>query len=177
MNEYQQQAADFCGRFNVTITWEYDGYRPYFQDDNESRDCWKWTLARNGITMSGGLGTSLEALYQSIRAVLPAHEQEAYDRGRKIRSIWWDGVTRAILARKERRPIPPTDYDLLACLTKSDPGTLENFCSEYGYKDQPVTEYSKVRALYDAVLSEWRDVLRVFGPEDSEMLAALREIA
>ena len=29
----------------------------------------------------------------------------------------------------------PTAYDLLTCLTKNDPGTFEDFCVEFGYRN------------------------------------------
>lgn len=56
---------------------------------------------------------------------------------------------------------PPTVYDVLACLTKSDPGTLENFCSEYGYD----LDSKKAERIYNAVRAEWDDVFNFFTDE------------
>lgn len=44
----------------------------------------------------------------------------------------------------------PTAYDVLACLEKSDPGTFEEFCSEYGYSDDSI----KATKLYGSVVRE-----------------------
>ena len=54
---------------------------------------------------------------------------------------------------------PPSEYDVLATITKYDPGSFEYFCSEYGYD----TDSRKAEQTYKAVLKEWRDVDRVFG--------------
>ena len=62
----------------------------------------------------------------------------------------------------------PTAYDILACLTKYDPGTFEDFCSDYGYDE----DSRKAESTYKAVCKEWRNVERVFG----DYLDGLREI-
>jgi hypothetical protein len=64
---------------------------------------------------------------------------------------------------------PPTAYTVLACITKSDPGDLENFCSEYGYD----TNSRKAERTWRAVVKEWKKVRAFFT--DSE-LEAMQEI-
>jgi hypothetical protein len=64
----------------------------------------------------------------------------------------------------------PTKYDVLACLTKFDPGSFENFCEEVGYD----SDSRKAEKTYKAVKREWESVKRVFG--EGECLDALREI-
>lgn len=63
---------------------------------------------------------------------------------------------------------PPTYYDVLACLTKEDPGTLYEFCSEFGYDRYEENtrktyklcerEWQKVNNLFFDVLDELRDI-------------------
>lgn len=64
--------------------------------------------------------------------------------------------------------IVPTLYDILACLTKSDPGDIEDFCSDYGYN----TDSIKDNELHKAVCKEWKGVNRLFG----DCLEELQEI-
>ena len=64
----------------------------------------------------------------------------------------------------------PTEYDVLTCITKSDPGSFEDFCGEFGYD----TDSRKAEKTYKAVKSEWEAVKRVFG--EGECLEALQEI-
>lgn len=62
----------------------------------------------------------------------------------------------------------PTMYDVLTCLTKYDPGTFENFCSDYGYD----TDSRKAYSTYQAVCDEWVAVERLFG----DIIEELQEI-
>lgn len=62
----------------------------------------------------------------------------------------------------------PTVSDILSCLTKNDPGTFDEFCSEFGYD----TDSRRAEKTYKAVVKEWAGVDRVFG----DVLSALGEI-
>lgn len=57
------------------------------------------------------------------------------------------------------------EYDVLAAMVKSDPGTFEDFCWEYGYN--PIDEdfdgtNKKSLKIYKAVCKEWQGLCRVF---------------
>lgn len=62
----------------------------------------------------------------------------------------------------------PTLYSVLACLTKYDPGTFEDFCSDYGYDE----DSRKAEKTYHAVLNEWKNIHKMF----SDCLEELSEI-
>lgn len=64
----------------------------------------------------------------------------------------------------------PTEYDVLTCITKSDPGTFVDFCGEFGCDIDSI----KAERTYRAVKREWESVKRVFG--EGECLEALQEI-
>lgn len=57
----------------------------------------------------------------------------------------------------------PSAYTILTCLTKYDIGSFEDFCSEYGYDDQKLSEYLKVLKIYKAVKKEYEGVNRLFS--------------
>ena len=63
----------------------------------------------------------------------------------------------------------PDAYDVLACITKYDPCTFEDFCGEFGYD----TDSRRAEKCWKAVTREWKAVARVFG----DVLEELREIA
>jgi hypothetical protein len=63
-----------------------------------------------------------------------------------------------------------TAYDLLACIQKSDVGTFQQFCDEYGCDE----DSRKAETVYHAVLKEWRKVEKFFTAEE---LAAIQEIS
>lgn len=75
---------------------------------------------------------------------------------------FWNSIT----AKAENRK--PTDYDILACLTKYDPGFFEDFCSEYGYNEDSRT----AERTFLAVIKEWKETSRMFG----DLLEELQEI-
>lgn len=62
----------------------------------------------------------------------------------------------------------PTAYDILACLTTSDPGTLKEFCQEFDYD----TDSIRANKIYRACVKEWAGVERVFG----DVIEKLQEI-
>lgn len=64
----------------------------------------------------------------------------------------------------------PTAYDVLACLTKYEPGTFENFCEDFGYD----TDSRKAEKIYKAVCKEFENVSKLFTPEEIEQLAEIQ---
>lgn len=66
----------------------------------------------------------------------------------------------------------PTSYDVLACLTKYDVGSIDNFVSEFGYEINSWKDAKQIEKTYKAVCREWKGVQRVF----SDCLEELSEI-
>lgn len=72
------------------------------------------------------------------------------------------------LAAKKKAAVPSV-YDVLACLQKYDPGTFEDFCSDYGYDEDSRT----AERIYFAVQKEYIQLARLFTPEQMEELAEI----
>jgi len=64
---------------------------------------------------------------------------------------------------------PPHPYEVLACITKRNPWSFSEFCSDYGYSE----DSRKAKKLYKATLKEWKGVEAFFTAEERE---ALQEI-
>lgn len=60
----------------------------------------------------------------------------------------------------------PTPYDVLACLTKYDVGSFEEFCSEFGYD----TDSRAADRTFKAVVKEWENISRIYTEEQIELL-------
>lgn len=58
----------------------------------------------------------------------------------------------------------PTAYALLTCLTKYEPGSFNDFCSEYGYD----SDSRKAYKTYKEVCKEWQKVESFFTSEELE---------
>lgn len=59
----------------------------------------------------------------------------------------------------------PTLYDILSCLTKYDPESFDNFCSEFGYD----IDGRNAEKTYKAVCKEFAAVERLFGDVMDEL--------
>ncbi len=70
-------------------------------------------------------------------------------------------------SRNKKRTVKP--YDVLTCVQKSDPGTFEDFCADFGYDN----DSRKAERVYRAVVEEWRKVRSFFTEAEIE---ALQEI-
>lgn len=64
----------------------------------------------------------------------------------------------------------PTLYEVLACLTKHDPETFEDFCSEFGYDNDSRT----AEKTYKAVCKEFNNIQRLFTEEELELLTIIQ---
>lgn len=67
----------------------------------------------------------------------------------------------------------PSKYDVLACITKTDPLDLDEFVREFGYEIHSVEDYRKVERTWKAVCKEYRNCERLFG----DVMDGLFEIA
>lgn len=86
-------------------------------------------------------------------------------------AIWETQGLPASLAELEKKyrgkkPIKVTAYDVLATITKHDPGDFENFCSELDYD----TDSRKAENVWRAVVKEWEKVSKFFTPEELEQV-------
>ena len=52
----------------------------------------------------------------------------------------------------------PSIYDILACVQKSDPGTFESFCDEFGYD----TDSRHAESVWGACSKEYQDFSHLF---------------
>jgi len=66
--------------------------------------------------------------------------------------------------------IHPTAYSVLACLTKYDPETFENFCSEFGYDE----DSRKALKIYEAVKDEYLNLCSLFNEKELELLMEIQ---
>lgn len=64
----------------------------------------------------------------------------------------------------------PSAYDVLSCITKSNPETFENFCSVYGYDTDSITALR----TYDAVVKEWNLVSYLWTDDEIAMMGEIQ---
>lgn len=94
--------------------------------------------------------------------------------GEYMSILLWDSIY------NREHHLTPNEYNVLACLTKYDPGNYEDFCSELGYETVTENQFGRLTRnpnaykIWKACCHEWEGVKRVFG--EDEILEELREI-
>ena len=169
-SEYEQQAEAFLKATNTEFKCEFLKHGKHFVDDKETRDIYRITLTRGKRSYTFNFGQSIVDsgfYYTKGRQVIQIDRSQLTNKNLvlwiKLRD--YDFLNNG-KSDKIHYPVAPTAYDVLACLTKSDPDTFENFCSEYGYDE----DSRKAEKIYNAVLDEWRNVCALFTDEEIEQL-------
>lgn len=155
MNDYQKQAIDFLAKTNSTITFEYLKTDFHFEDDKFKRDIYLITIKRGERSFTFEFGNSLMS------------SGKYWKHGNYKNGITSDNKAYFICDWEKNKSFsPPNEYSILSCLTKYDPGTLENFCSDYGYDTDSISA-SKV---YKAVINEWYNVAMLWSDDEIDEL-------
>lgn len=152
MNEYIKQATEFLQKTHAKMKIEYVGLAVNKEWKEKQKRC------LYEITLTSPRGSMIFDFWDSIRNT-------------EIRTMPFDAYN--VQANKElaakKKAAVPSVYDVLACLQKCDPGTFENFCSDYGYDDDSRT----AMRVYLAVQNEYTQLARLFTPEQMEELAEI----
>lgn len=170
-NEYTKQADKFLTDTNTTVKIEYLKHGKHF-DDDQTRDIYKITISRSGRKFSFEFGNSI--VDSGIIAVLydKRLDGKLFKHNGKIATLaqnlvdakyrsWNLKNCKALTPR-----VSPSSYSVLACLTKYDCGTFENFCSEFGYD----IDSRKAKKVYKAVCKEWKNVQSIWTDDEIEQL-------
>lgn len=163
MNEYTKQASDFLKKANATIKIDFIGL-VINKDWNEQE---KRSLYK--VTLTSPRGSMVFDFWDSIHNTdIKGMTLEEYAEKRyKTPFLTYN---EKITAKKEfqakKAEATPNAYDILACMTKYDPGTFEDFCCEYGYNEDSRT----AEKIYFAVQKEYTQLARIFTPEQMEEL-------
>ena len=64
----------------------------------------------------------------------------------------------------------PTPYDVLASLTKNNPGDFKEFCDSFGYE---IEDSRKAEKIYKAVVEEWKNIEILFNDEEINRLGEI----
>jgi hypothetical protein len=172
---YEKQAMDFLEKTGCKMTITYKENRRYFLDDKETRDVYDIKIERGKRVWKFEFGNSIKdsefvAVYGKSRYKIPSEMRTKSNQEIALYvklNLQSDFGT--VNADHIIRPVAPSEYSILACLTKYDPGSFVDFCSEFGYDSDSKT----ADRVYAGVKEEWLNVCRIWN--DSE-IEELREI-
>ena len=172
---YEKQATDFLEKTGCKITITYKENRKYFHGEKETRDVYDVKIERGNRKFKFEFGNSINdsefvAVYGKTKYPIPAIFREKSNREIALYvksnlqsdfgTVKYDHII---------RPVAPSEYSILACLTKYDPESFEDFCSEFGYNE----DSRNAERTYSAVVKEWQNVCMIWTDDEIE---ELREI-
>lgn len=166
--EYTKQAEKFLQDAGATIKIDFQG--------RAINTIWKEKQLRNlyTVTITTPRGAYTFNFWDSLHNTeLTQMTAQEYAKN-KLRKLWKDMSysekrKACVELAQEQKEARLDCYDVLACLTKCEPGIFENFCSEYGYDEDSRT----AERVYIAVQNEFANLKRIFDPEQLE---AMQEI-
>lgn len=168
MNDYIKQATDFLQKAHAEMKIEYVGITVNREwKEKEKRCLYK-------VTLTSPRGSMAFDFWDSIRnaeiktMTLEAYAEKWYRASFSVLTQAEKTKANKELAAKKKAAVPSV-YDVLSCLTKYDPGTFEDFCSDYGYDEDSRT----AERIYFAVQKEYTQLTRIFTPEQMEELAEI----
>jgi hypothetical protein len=176
MSEYTEQAEKFLTDHKLTFRAVYVGEDcPTFCDDAAKGDAlivgtfprknhihgshWRLTLSGEG---RGHFTIDFWDSYRDaeIRHIRKTGEVRYSDQARRLGLE--PGATRFEISRKYKTDPTPNAYDMLACIEKSEPGTFEDFCGDFGYD----TDSRRAETVYQAVVKQYRQLARFLSDEE-----------
>lgn len=175
--DYNRQAKDFLRKTNTTFKAEFLKNDYHFADDESRRDIYKITLKRNDRKFSFNFGQSIKnSIKFEDKITKRQYTASGKSAGRhNYKYLYPENFPKNKAEERfsEFRIIqgtPPTEYDVLACLTKYPVETFEDFCGEFGYD----TDSRKAEKTYKAVLNEWQNVAMLWSDEEIEELQEIQ---
>jgi hypothetical protein len=176
--DYEKQAEDFLKKCNTEISIVFLKHDKYFSDDKDTRDIYEITLKRGERKYTFTFGQSLnksgikivnQNTSKTMRTFAPSKRFEKNGKFNLMLFKYgcgWQFASCDIVVQ----PKAPTAYDILACLTKHNPGTFEDFCSEFGYD----TDSRRAEKTYNAVKDEYLNLCALFNGNEMEELAEIQ---
>lgn len=172
--EYDIQAEKFMEMAGLKIQKSYCGHYKRFEDAKYISSQWRIKFSRGEKEFWFDFSNSMNESFS--KTDIAGFRRKPLDpkdfHYLAIKEILETGDT-------EHRPLPfalhyektpPSDYSILACLTKYDPGTFEAFCGEYGYN----TDSRKAEQVYFAVQKEYQNLRGMFSEAELEIMAKIQ---
>lgn len=179
MNEYEKQANDFLTSTNTEFKTEFLKYGIHFNGDKEKRDIYTITIKRGDRKYIFDFGQSINNSMQWIpKSIYAGNLWRKQNEPRLIGDIKRFALQKVGISAyslndndfvKNENFAAPSAYDVLACLTKHDVGTFEDFCGEFGYDE----DSKQAEKTYKSVLNEWQNVAMLWNDEE---IGQLQEI-
>jgi hypothetical protein len=174
MTEYDKQADAFLQKTGAKIEARFKTLGQHFGGDDKKRDVYEIRISRGSRAWAFEYGDSIQNTEARLERTLGkgnasfflADRSDVFDPyGFKVKKL--KAATTALeawdVAGKDGRP---SAYDVLACLTKSEPAdNVDDFAADFGYMKP-----SEALRVFKAVKKEWQEVQKLFTDEEIELM-------
>lgn len=165
MDEHQKQAKYFLEKAKATCKIVFEGCAINSNwRENEKRNFYNVVLTTPKGSMSL---TFWDSIYNTRISQMNVEE---YARRRfkcEFRDLTIPEKTKAFEELKAKKAeAQPTAYDVLACMTKHNPGLFEEFCFDFGYDEDSKT----AERVYIACIREYEQLRRIFTDKQMKEL-------
>ena len=172
MSEYTEQAETFLKETDAKFSIEYVGLAKPEWDKGEYRQAFKFTISKGNRKYTSSFYSSLEDL-QAQAWKVTAFRLSSYARNTSQAAQEYIANNRGQHKSWDKAFCPsvlPSAYDILACLVKSDPGTIDDFVSEFGYTPSKNLTISQIIKTYEAVKAEYQALISIFSDDEMQKL-------
>ncbi len=178
---YDERANDFLRKTSASITVKYIETAKYLDDDKEIRDIYEVTIEKgereytfkygNSIHNSGRVHaiTSYCKRLNGDNTVITVKDKIISHRKMKVMLKTHD-LMKDTDYKINRNYCEPSYYDILATMTKYDPGLLSDFCSDFGYD----IDSKQAEKSYNAVKNEYINLAMLFSDSELEMMQEIQ---
>jgi len=173
LNNYQQQAIDFLTATNTQFSATFLKTGKHFNDDTDERDIYEIELKRGSRVYKFKFGQSVNNSGEYLISIYIRNQlgglKRKFASKKELKKFSPFGLVVNDIV-KNHNYSAPTPYDVLACLTKYDPGTFEDFCNEFGCD----TDSKKAEKNYLSVKDEYMNVCALFTDAEIEQLQEIQ---
>jgi len=172
--DYEKQANDFLKKTGSTLSVNFLKHGKHFDNDKEDRDIYTCTLKRGNREFTFPFGNSLnDSGFYYTKGKQKINIDRKYlgskNVGSIVKSMDWNFLNNG-KSDTIHYPKTPNAYDILTCLTKYDPGSFADFCSEYGYDEDSRT----AERTYRAVVEEFTKLSTLYSDTEMEQMAEIQ---
>lgn len=164
---YEQAANDFLIRHEIEFKIEFVRYGSMNWDKKgEKRDIYKAVFSRKDSRHYFVVPEYGQSIVNSGEWLIDDKNPELQNVfGKKEDALRYARSTRSKVIKNPNKKIPSA-YCILTAIIKSDPGSFENFCDEFGYNNDSISAMK----TWQAVSEEWNNVESFFSRTEIEEL-------
>lgn len=176
LTEYDIQTQKFVEKTGLKIDKSYCGHYKRFEDAKYISAQWRIKFSREGkmefwFDFSDSVHNSFSKTEQGSYRRKPLTAGDFNYTAIRLQletGTHREGSSLPFILHYERKP--PSDYDILACLTKYDPSTFEDFCGDFGCD----TDSRKAEKTYFAVQKEYQNLRGMFSETELVLMAEIQ---